>query len=259
MMRPLQPTATHPGASVVAVAERLLEALGLRHRDYKKFMVLSRARAGSSMLESMLKSHPNIRSFGEVFRARGGIDHRQRISRLYRAYPRKCRAIGFKIHYQQPADDPSGEVWKRLLEVEGLHVVHLRRRNVLRSIVSGKIAQTHRAFNIKDARERPRIERRRVQLTQAEVLKGIRVTRASEARFDRLFEGCRRIDVWYEDLVREPDREFNVLLAFLDLPLRAPKTRYVKMNPERLSELVVDYDELRNAFAATEWREFFDE
>ncbi len=53
---------------------KLLSNFG--NTDYRRFMILSRTRTGSTMLLSLLNSHPNVYAEGEIFRALNGRNYK---------------------------------------------------------------------------------------------------------------------------------------------------------------------------------------
>ncbi|MGB9498505.1 MAG: hypothetical protein ACKVE4_01885 [Dissulfuribacterales bacterium] len=64
---------------------------------------------------------------------------------------------------------------------------------------------------------------------------------------------------YYEDLVAHLEDTFGNVTDFLDLEYEGPKTTLKKQNPERLSDLVTNYSELKEAFSGTEWQAFFED
>lgn len=98
-----------------------------------KFIVLTRSRTGSNLLVSMLNSHPDVRCGGEELRSLNG---RQVSEAIETSFPirQALKASGFKIFYYHPLDDSSGAVWDTLSAMRELRVLHLMRRNILRTL-----------------------------------------------------------------------------------------------------------------------------
>lgn len=57
------------------------------HYDYKRFIVLTRSRTGSSMLLSFLNSHPNIESHGEIVNRLHGKDYKEILRKTFQKSP----------------------------------------------------------------------------------------------------------------------------------------------------------------------------
>ena len=125
-----------------------------------KFCLLTTQRSGSTWLNELLGSHPEVKLFpGEIFLDRpskinlGWVEdpdfltfydyqqkqelNRPRVTFKYLDeidhYPGDHRAIGFHLMYNQLADNP--EILFRLI-VDGYKIVHLERRNYLDTLIS---------------------------------------------------------------------------------------------------------------------------
>lgn len=125
-----------------------------------KFCLLTTQRSGSTWLNELIGSHPNIRLFsGEIFVDKppetnlGWIDdpffetfytyrRKEQIKRPWitlkyideiDAYPEKYQAIGFHLMYDQLADYP--EILFKLI-TNGYKIIHLERLNYLDTLIS---------------------------------------------------------------------------------------------------------------------------
>lgn len=229
------------------------------HDNYRRFMVVGRARTGSTLLVSFLGSHPNIHAKSEIFSRLDGRDYRKILSRTFGKQPPNIKAAGFKILYDQPYDDKNSRLWPELIEMPQLHVIHIKRRNILRTLLSGKISLKTEKWEATNASHLLDIASRKVEFTTTELTKRFKKTRSLEEEFDDKFRLHPLLTVYYEELVRQPDAEFEKITDFLGLPFHKPTTQYLKMNPEKLSTLIANYDDLKREFLGTEWASFFEE
>ncbi len=231
----------------------------LKHRDYTRFIVLSRARTGSNLLISLLDSHPGIDAQGEIVKRLAGREADAVISRIFGEQPFFTKATGFKIFYYHPLDDDSGRIWERLELDRDLAVIHLRRRNVLRAVVSRAIAEQRNVWL--DLADAPSVGAgaKSVAISRTELEATFRQTRAWEADGDLRFANHRVLPVYYEDLVADTDATFSTVTDFLGVRFKRPWSGMQRQNPEPLRELLVGYDELRAGFQGTEWAKYFDE
>jgi hypothetical protein len=130
-------------------------------RDYVRFAVIGDARTGSTMLVHGLNDHPEIVCFREVFnflqdfvdyhvegydpRVGSELQLRQedpsRFLRdcIFNEQPAGTRAVGFKILYRHIIGNPAVE--PVLSADKELRAIHIKRRNLLRALVSTMIAQ----------------------------------------------------------------------------------------------------------------------
>ncbi len=131
-------------------------------RDYTRFIILSGARTGSTVLAQALNSSTDIICFREVFNyTLNAIDYsvdgydngsaedlalrtRDHIAflreRIFCQHPDRVRAVGFKFHYLHFWGFPG--LWQALAKDAQLRVLHLKRSNLLRTLVSLKIAES---------------------------------------------------------------------------------------------------------------------
>jgi len=129
--------------------------------SYVRFVLLSGARTGSTMLAHALNSHPQAMCFGELFNytVKGAIDYivegydktdagsmalRERdpvaflSQRIFCHHPEQVRAVGLKYHYLHFLGFPGA--LDSLIAATDVRVLHLKRRNLLRMFVSLKMA-----------------------------------------------------------------------------------------------------------------------
>jgi LPS sulfotransferase NodH len=211
------------------------------------------------MLKSFLNSHPNAQVDGELFARLNGRDYTDVLAKAFAKQPFYVKAKGFKIFYYHPLDDETSGIWEDLTKMEGLHVIHLKRKNILRTLISRKIAGIQDLWLTSSANARTSSEDRTVTFTAEELEEGFNQTREWERRGDKMFERHPLISIYYEDLVSDPEAVFRNVTEFLGIRYVPPKTALRKQNPEHARNLVSNYDELRLAFAKSEWQEFFNE
>jgi len=226
--------------------------------DYRRFMILSRTRTGSTMLLSLLNSHPNVYAEGEIFRALNGRNYKDILTKVYTKLPSYIKAKGFKIFYFDPIDDDSNNIWGDLISMEDLWVIHLKRRNILRTILSRKIAGTQGVWAVWSAKEQNSDKDKAVSFTKEELEQSFINTRDAEEKGNKDFNKHTLLTVYYEDLVTNTEDEFRKIFDFLGVEYVLPKTNSRKQNSESLRYLIKNYDELKLAFTGTKWQDFFD-
>lgn len=253
-------TAHRWGTLVAAEGWRQLYRRLRRHRDYRRFIVLTRSRTGSNMLISCLGSHPAIHAESEVFQRLNGRACAEILDTVFGEHPRRIRAVGFKIFYYHPLDDPHAGIWEILPAMRELHVIHLRRRNLLRTLVSRKIAGVRDIWSsLEEGQSDHTIGAKEVTMTVDELRAGFRQTREWEKEYLRMFRVQPLLEVIYEDFVADPEVQFRRITDFLGVRYRPPQTSLRRQNPEPLRRLLSNFDELARAFAGTEWAAFFDD
>jgi hypothetical protein len=270
--------------------------------DYTRFIILCSARSGSTMLSSALNSSSEIVCFRELFnaavhfidfdvegyqrdsvedRALRDKDFREFIERrIFCAHGEDVRAVGFKAMYDH--------IWvfeglsEYLAAQPDIRVIHLQRRNPLRSFVSLRIAETSgnwvepllpprapwvpgpvrraiRPFRrALSAIRHPALEPKAVTLSPEECRFYFSWAEEKTNEYGDQFREHPILTLYYEDLARHPRAELERVQRFLGLPPRSLPIGTLRQNPEPLRELLANYDELRETFAGTEFAVFFD-
>jgi len=118
------------------------------NRDVGKFLIISRARSGSTLLTQLLNTHPQVRCDREVL-AKRVLFPRAYLNRL--AHKNTAAAYGAKLlSYQmvqvQRFRDPAGFLAR--LEQDGFRFIHLQ-RDTFAQTVSLAMAQSRRFFHQK--------------------------------------------------------------------------------------------------------------
>jgi LPS sulfotransferase NodH len=224
------------------------------HQVDQRFAIVGNARTGSNYLLDGLKSSPAIRMYHEIFASHNrdvGKDFEKVLSTTYRYESRSTRLVGFKVFYNHLTDDE----WKKLAALEDLKVIHLTRRNRLRTVISLEIAfktgQWTKAGHSGDPREK------RVLLEPMKLIKRLDQIEEGEAATRVRF--CERplLEVVYEEMVRSPHEVFETVGAYLGANGIDPGTiRLKRQNPESLEHLILNYNEVAAALQNTRFAEY---
>lgn len=229
------------------------------HTSFKRFIILARSRTGSNLLVSFLNSHSNVYSEGEIVSWLHGRDYRSILRRVFGKQPNEILAKGFKIFYYHPQDDDSCKIWDDLVAMDDLVVIHLKRRNILRTLISRKIAGIQGVYSDTPGKRKVNSDKKVVNFTVQDLEEGFQYTRKMETDGDEMFKDHPLLPIYYEDLVNDPEGTFNKVTDLLGVDQIHPQTNFRKQNPEKASTLITNYHELEKAFAGTEWSEFFEE
>lgn len=246
------------------------------HRDYIKFIILSRSRTGSEYLRSLLNSHGQISVFGELFKQEDHFNwdypgyYRSRKKRegleenpvlflereIFRKYPKKQLAVGFKIFYYHAQTDNWKSVWTYLQDQKDLKVIHLTRQNILETHLSRKRANgSGKWINLTGEKD----DVQPVILDYAECLEDFTKTRQWEEQSRTFFDGHARLEVQYENLLDENHAVLQNIQRFLTVDEKDLRSITHKQSHKPLSKSIANYLELKEKFKDTEWADFFAE
>lgn len=250
----------YPDKSFKIFISAILKPVGSRR--YRRFIILSRKRTGSSLMHSYLNASPRVLARGEVFQRLRGRRYQDVLDWVFSRHPFFIRAVGFKIHYDHPADLPGCGLWDHLQNMPDLHVIHLRRKNILRSYLSEKTARQSGVWTTAQdsgPAGMPPENSPPIEFSSGELEAVFSRTRDFENRAAQRFAGHPVLEVDYETLIEQPEREIDRVADFLNVPRFHPRTVLKRQNPHRLADRVRNYHELKKVFAGTPWQAFFDE
>lgn len=229
------------------------------------FVILCLGRTGSTHLQSLLDSHPDVRCYGELFTdvdlATGYGESRVEtfIASRYEdpiAYLRavtdgvKARAIGFKLPTNSLRAFPEAT---SVLDDPTVRVVRLSRRNLLALLVSRRLLaatgvpqSTHGSYG--DAR---------VRLEPRRCLTAFRHMEEDERRLDDLAGDHSTFRLDYEQLVTG-DR-LEELQRFLGVAPEELNSWFSKLRTHSLRYAVENWAEVETALRGTPYEPFLDE
>lgn len=246
------------------------------HRDYVRFVLLGRSRTGSNFVRGLLNSHPQIIAYGEVFktneRVEWGLDEYpgtagelEMLQRdptafleqaLFRGYPNEIAAVGFKLFYYHARENGLEALWPYLEAHNEIRVLHVKRRNMLRTHLSrARAVQTDRWANVSGERE----AEQPITLDFNACLDDFTQTSQWEADYDRFFSAHPKYDVIYEDLLADFNQQATRIQDFLGVKRMKLEPDTYKQSQKPLSQAIANYQELKEKFAGTRWEKFFDE
>ncbi|KAJ3696052.1 hypothetical protein LUZ60_001429 [Juncus effusus] len=241
------------------------------------FAILSMQRSGSGWFETLLNSHVNISSNGEIFSVK---ERRANISAITKALDKlynldwysssaknECTAaVGLKWMLNQGLLQHHMEI-SDYFNQRGVSAIFLFRRNLLRRHVS-ILANLHD----RDAKQLNGTHKAHVHSkNEADVLAKFKPTINTTLLMPELkkadkmgneglkyFESTRHIVLYYEDLVRNHTKLMDVL-DFLQLPRKKLSSRHVKIHTRPLAHQVENWSAVYDALKGSEFKSFLNE
>ena len=247
------------------------------HRTYRRFVILGQGRTGTNFLRGLLNSHGAILAFGEVLRsdteiswgiplwhtsrralALAGTDANAFLDRhIFRAYPESIEAVGFKLFYDHAREPSRRRVWDRIFDAHGPAVLHLTRRNLLKSLVSLRRAEMDgRWVETRPAASHP-VEK--IRLTYEECVAYFEQSLRWQDEHESRIGGQPWLNVVYEDLVSRGPLEHVRILEFLGMPPRQLRPGTLQQSHGPLRDVLANFAELERRFAGSRWQPFFED
>jgi LPS sulfotransferase NodH len=148
------------------------------------------------------------------------------------------------------------ETWEFLIADQRLAVIHLKRRNILNTLISHKTAvMTGQWWRV----GREKLKTPSVHLETDECRQYFETIDGLIEKSDAAFAGHAKLEVVYETLVERREEVVRDLFDFVGVPWHPVSTRMMKQAPVRAAERVDNYAELKSALRDTKWSPFFEE
>ena len=250
-----------------------------------KFILLAARRSGTTLLIDCLNSHPEVncvkRAFGIEKKIKnptpdnhaGGffLYRMKNLSNRMRYYTSRYAlvndflqddvfssraafpATGFRLIYEMSEKYPQIAQWAKQNDAR---VLHLIRGNLLKTYISTVTAAIHK---MRHPREGAEIRTVKIHIDPQELLTELNKRVALVEGQRQLFSSCRCHEVFYEDFVADRAKESVKILRFLDVDAgRELTTDLLKINPESLSDLVENYEEICAVLKGTPHEKYLD-
>jgi LPS sulfotransferase NodH len=143
-----------------------------------------------------------------------------------------------------------------LVDDVSLAVIHLKRRNVLDTLVSLKRAFATNEWWSLRRESRPTFT---VHLDPEECSRYFQRMSNFQAAADTDFAAHPKIEVIYEDLAERQQDALKGIFTLLDVPCLPLTTRLTKQNPVPAWVTIANYEQLKNHFRHTQWSMLFEE
>ena len=237
-----------------------------------KFVVVGTQRSGTTFIRLCLISHRDVKCHGELFYKNYPFNEAYRVYRkknmghrlrhylaraeLVREYLddiyRSCEgdAVGFKLMYSEvrriPYAYPSV---LNYIDDNNIKVVQVIRKNVLKTYVSRCAAMQRKLYHVKE-----KVDVSKIILNTRDVLKELKKINRENMWWQERYSGGDYYSVCYEDFVKNKEEESAGLLNFLNVASDHVLTsKIVKINPDRLQDIVENYDDLYKAITGSEF------
>lgn len=133
-------------------------------------------------------------------------------------------------------------IWNYVLNRKDLCIIHLKRKNFLRSFLSHEIAMKHNSWMI--SRPSERVSRTLIDFDSPRFIKLWEEYKTTEKTYEMLFRQHPLLRVEYDELVDNSVLILSEIQQFLKLPEKRLSTTTLKQNPYPVCNLVTNFAEL---------------
>jgi len=257
-----------------------------------KFLIVTQPRSGAAWFMSCLNSHPQIycprlptlfskhnlspikwfkphfltvdKSISPYYKYRSSSFKRQIAHRFNRdklmydflsdlyAERHDVKAVGYKVNYSQIKKYRVTISW---IEQNDVKIIHLVRDNLLKRLVSHKIARARNLMHSTQA-----VKPIKVRIDPKNLTEHLRKRQIRFDNYRKLFIEVLAVpflEVSYESLLADHDAATRKVLTFLGIDKFMPLTsELVKVNPDSLEDIIENYSEVKQTLINTEFENF---
>ncbi|XP_062102057.1 uncharacterized protein LOC133810644 [Humulus lupulus] len=244
------------------------------HNPVRFFSILSMQRSGSGWFESLLNSHINISSNGEIFsrwhRRKNISSIVETMDKVYNldwqssASKNECSAaVGFKWMLNQGLMEHHKEIVE-YFNRRGVSAIFLFRKNLLRRMVSNLansydryaklLNGTHKA-HVHSVEEAEKLSTYKPIINSTSLVDDLVKMELATASALACFNTTRHMILYYEDVMKNPAK-LNDVQVFLGLPVTELRSRQVKIHKGSLSDHIKNWDEVNRTLSGTAFEHF---
>ncbi|KAJ8438996.1 hypothetical protein Cgig2_012992 [Carnegiea gigantea] len=238
------------------------------------FAIVSMQRSGSGWFETMLNSHMNVSSNGEIFSVKERrsnasailttLDQVYNLDWFTSASKNECSAAaGLKWMLNQGLMEHHEEILKYFRQ-KGVSIIFLFRRNLLRRMVSVLANSYDRAAPLLNGTHKSHVHSTseaqilasyKPRINAMELKPKLKQEEEAIARALEFFNGTRHLVLFYEDIITNTTKLHDVQ-EFLRLPFRNLTSCQVKIHSRPLERQVENWDEIANTLNQTAYERF---
>ncbi|KAJ1419119.1 Sulfotransferase domain [Sesbania bispinosa] len=246
------------------------------HNPVLFFAILSNQRSGSGWFETLLNSHINVSSNGEIFSVRERrqnassilhtLDRVYNLDWLSSASKNECSsATGLKWMLNQGLMEHHKEV-AEYFKRRNVSVIFLFRRNLLRRMVSvlansydryAKLLNGTHKSHVHSAEEADILSKYKPIINSTSLLDDLKDMEMRAAKALEYFNSTRHMILYYEDLMRNHTKLKDVQ-EFLGLPEMELTSRQVKIHRGPLSDHIQNWDDVNKTLTGTVYESFLE-
>lgn len=238
------------------------------------FAILSTQRSGSGWFETLLNSHMNISSNGEIFSVKvrrsnistivGTLDKIYNLDWLTSASKNECTAaVGLKWMLNQGLMQHHEEIVE-YFNSKGVSAIFLFRRNLLRrmiSILANSYDQNAKPLNgthkshVHSTHEAEILASYKPTVNTTLLIPNLRQVEDLVNKSMEYFRSTRHIILYYEDIINNRTKLVDVQ-NFLRVPQRELRSRQVKIHKGSLSSRVENWGDIEKTLKETHYESF---
>ncbi|KAF8012114.1 hypothetical protein BT93_I0291 [Corymbia citriodora subsp. variegata] len=238
------------------------------------FVIISTQRSGSGWFETLLNSHANVSSNGEIFsvmdRRKNASSILQTLDKVYNldwfssASKNECSAaVGFKWMLNQGVMDHHIEIVQYFTR-RHVSVIFLFRRNLLRRMVSmlansydryAKLLNGTHKSHVHSPQEAVILSGYKPMINSSSLINDFKEMERTVSEVLTYYNTTRHIVLYYEDLMKNWTK-LKEVQEFLNLPTMDLRSRQIKIHSGPLSDHIKNWDDVLKTLNGTSYERF---
>lgn len=235
------------------------------HSNDPAFVIFGQGRTGSTLLTSLIDSHPGILCEGEI------INNRQRywygkifflnafvLGRRLR-HRHMCYGFKFKNHHFATYPNHSSNAFLTLLQKKGWKVIYLKRNNFFYHALSQLVAEHngrqyhHKKHQGKLLREKVHVDIEKLRFKMDQSLDNqIKAT-------EQFLKGIDCFEIIYEDnleISANQQDSMNELFEYIGISSHQVSTDHVKINQRPLEDIISNVEEVKEYILSSQYAQY---
>ncbi|MDH5475290.1 MAG: sulfotransferase [Cyclobacteriaceae bacterium] len=187
----------------------------LKKNEYTKFVILCAPRSGSNWLHTLLNSHAQIFSYGEILRRRFEKAPTQVILPLdqlvFSPHQKQVKAVGLKLFYHYLNENNYRQSFQEIVNDTSIKIIHLTRKKTLEQYLSLIKAQESKKWS----QSQSSTKFASIHINPNEFYEYKHNQSINEQAVLKVFEKHKIFTLTYEDLYSKPEGLLEELQLFL--------------------------------------------
>lgn len=200
--------------------KQILNFISANSKSFTKFAIVCAPRCGSTWLHTLLNSHFQIVSYGEIVREAHAAKPGKPLAALdelvFHAHHSSIQAVGLKIFYEYEDEPDFKKQFREVVDDNTIHIIHLTREDKEAQFQSLKRALATQQWSAgrRISQDPP------VAIDSDELRKYQSNLIVKEGYIDELFQHHLLIKVKYEDLLSNHEVVMTTIQHFLNVSRR---------------------------------------
>lgn len=218
---------------------------------YQPFLIVGLPRSGTTLLHTYLNNHPNLHSRGEVVLK----DLVQKPENTFVPFGKHIQAAGAKVLLPEAPSETDFQLIKQaFISNPQIKIIFIQRENLLRRYTSLQIAYKTRQWS--QTGKEAALSERQIIIDPKVLLKQLKETETNLFRYRNLLKEVSCMEISYEHLVQLPQQLLPDVQAYLGVKANPLISLLQRQNPEPLSSLVRNFDQLTEVLKNTPYSKY---